>query len=136
MVFYVTSFYITIFTYLFKHFQLRRQLRQICPDPSRLALLDPDSSCSRCSQPSTSSGIAGLGGGSGPTSGSYSRLNYVKRMELMKFDGEHRERYCRVMAYNQTHGMLAVSQPSFTALVRGILKLITRTLFFPRSTIL
>ena len=38
----------------------------------------------------------------------------------MKFDGEHRERYCRVMAYNQTHGMLAVSQPSFTALVRGL----------------
>jgi len=91
--------------------KLRRQLRQICPDPSRLALLDPDSSSS---QPSTSGT-----GGSGSTSGSYSRLNYVKRMELMKFDGEHRERYCRVMAYNQTHGMLAVSQPSFTALAPG-----------------
>ena len=54
-------------------------------------------------------------------------------MELMKFDGEHRERYCRVMAYNQTHGMLAVSQPSFTALVRGLLKLISINLILRRK---
>ena len=85
-------------------FQLRRQLRQICPDPSRLALLEESS------KPSTSAG-------GGAASSSYSRLHYVKRMDLIKFDAEASERYCRVMAYNETHGMLAVSQPSFTALV-------------------
>ena len=51
---------------------------------------------------------------------SYSRLLYVKRMELIaKPDRENRERYCRVMAYNETHGMLAATQPSFTALAPG-----------------
>ena len=38
---------------------------------------------------------------------------------MTKPDYEHRERYCRVMAYNETHGMLAVTQPSFTALAPG-----------------
>ena len=51
---------------------------------------------------------------------SYSRLLYVKCLELMaKPDYERRERYCRIMAYNETHGMLAVTQPSFTALAPG-----------------
>ena len=40
-------------------------------------------------------------------------------MDLIKFDADDRSRYCRVMAYNETHGMLAVSQPSFTALMPG-----------------
>ena len=30
-----------------------------------------------------------------------------------------REKYCRLMAYNDTHMMLAVTQPSFTALAPG-----------------
>merc|ERR1712029_827634 len=62
---------------------------------------------------------ASTSGSAGSSHGSYSRLVYVKRMDLIKFDSEHRERYCRVMAYNETHGMLAVSQPSFTALAPG-----------------
>ena len=45
---------------------------------------------------------------------------HLQRLELIaKPDHEHRERYCRVMAYNDTHGMLAVTQPSFTALAPG-----------------
>ena len=41
-------------------------------------------------------------------------------MELIaKVDHEHRERYCRLMVYNETHGMLAITQPSFTALAPG-----------------
>ena len=87
--------------------KLRRQLRQICPDPGRLALLDDGSSVSGCS-----SSVPG-------SNSNFSRLHYVKRLDLIKADQEHRERYCRVMAYNDTHGMLAVSQPSFTALAPG-----------------
>jgi len=89
--------------------KLRRQLRQICPDPNRLALLED------CSQPSTS----GLGAAAGGASSSFTKLHYVKRLDLIKADPDHRERYCRIMAYNETHGMLAVSQPSFTALAPG-----------------
>ena len=45
---------------------------------------------------------------------------FFQRLELIaKPDREHRERYCRVMAYNDTHGMLAVTQPSFTSLAPG-----------------
>ena len=87
--------------------KLRRQLRQICPDPGRLALLDDGG-------PGGSSSST-----SGPSSSSVSKLHYVKRLDLIKADQDHRERYCRVMAYNETHGMLAVSQPSFTALAPG-----------------
>lgn len=54
------------------------------------------------------------------SSNTYSRLLYVKRLELIsRPDHEHRERYCRVMVYNDTHGMLAVTQPSFTSLAPG-----------------
>jgi len=70
--------------------------------------------------PETSIPQANSSNGSLGPSSSYSRLLYVKRLELIaKPDHEHRERYCRVMAYNDTHGMLAVSQPSFTALAPG-----------------
>ena len=84
--------------------KLRRQLRQICPDPNRLSLLEETSAPSTSFQANPSS---------------FTRLHYVKRMDLIKPDPDHRERYCRVMAYNETHGMLAVSQPSFTALAPG-----------------
>ena len=43
----------------------------------------------------------------------YCRLLYVKRSELIRRDALNDgqpNRYCRVMAYNETHGMLVVSQ--------------------------
>ena len=43
----------------------------------------------------------------------YSRLLYVKRSELIRRESLNEgqpNRYCRVMAYNETHGMLVVSQ--------------------------
>lgn len=46
------------------------------------------------------------------------RLVYVKRLELIK-QMENREKCCRLLAYNDTYGMLVVSQPSFTALAPG-----------------
>jgi hypothetical protein len=45
----------------------------------------------------------------------YSRLLYVKRSELIRRESLSQgqpNRYCRVMAYNETHGMLVVSQVS------------------------
>ena len=50
------------------------------------------------------------------------RLTYVKRLEILKADPSNSDpnRCCRVMAYNETYGMLVVSQPShFTALAPG-----------------
>jgi E3 ubiquitin-protein ligase RFWD3 len=49
------------------------------------------------------------------------RLNYVKRLELMRPDPNNTDanKACRVLAYNETYGMLVVSQPSFTALAPG-----------------
>lgn len=48
----------------------------------------------------------------------YSRLLYVKRSELIRRDALNEgqpNRYCRVMAYNETHGMLVVSQVTLNA---------------------
>ncbi len=50
------------------------------------------------------------------------RLTYVRKIELVRstdaFGGD-KNRCCRVMAYSDFHGMLVVSQPSFTALAPG-----------------
>lgn len=46
----------------------------------------------------------------------YCRLMYIKRCELIRRDASAATqdstsgRYCRVMAYNETHGMLVISQ--------------------------
>lgn len=53
--------------------------------------------------------------------GDEQRLVYVRRLVLLNpesVQGE-RDKYCRLMTYNDTHMMLAVSQPSFTALAPG-----------------
>lgn len=50
------------------------------------------------------------------------RLTYIKRMEILKPDPGNTDpnRCCRIMCYNETYGMLVVSQPSqFNALVPG-----------------
>ena len=50
---------------------------------------------------------------SGNPGSTYSRLLYLKRCELIRRDALQEAqptRYCRVMAYNETHGMLVVSQ--------------------------
>ena len=55
------------------------------------------------------------GGGS-----SNSRLVYVRRIELVRSDAAtDRDKYCRVLTYNEFHGMLVASQPSYTALAPG-----------------
>ena len=50
------------------------------------------------------------------------RLTHLKRLEILKPDPTNSDpnRCCRVMAYNETYGMLVVSQPShFQALAPG-----------------
>lgn len=50
------------------------------------------------------------------------KLSYVKRLEILKPDPSNTDpnRCCRVMCYNETYGMLVVSQPSqFNALAPG-----------------
>ena len=65
-------------------------------------------------------------GASLPPAGSplltYSRLLYVKRSELIRRESLSEgqpNRYCRVMAYNETHGMLVVSQVTCQAKLKA-----------------
>ena len=53
--------------------------------------------------------------------GRISRLVYVQRLQIIRPDPTNTDvnKACRVMAYNETYGMLVVSQPSFTALAPG-----------------
>jgi WD40 repeat protein len=56
------------------------------------------------------------------TEGPLTRLIYLKRLEIIRSlesSPADRDKCCRVMAYNEFHGMLIVSQPSFTALAPG-----------------
>lgn len=71
----------------------------------------------------SSSNSAG-GGGDLAHNSDQARLCYLKRLELIKTvdvgsELSSRDKYCRVMAYNDMHAMLVVSQPSFTALAPG-----------------
>ncbi|TRY73195.1 hypothetical protein TCAL_00947 [Tigriopus californicus] len=49
-------------------------------------------------------------------------LRYVKQLDIIRSildDSGSRDRYCRLMAFNEVHAMLIVTQPSFTALAPG-----------------
>lgn len=60
-------------------------------------------------------------GSSNQTNGTISRLIYVQRLQIIRPDISNSDvnKACRVVAYNEVHGMLVVSQPSFTALAPG-----------------
>ena len=60
-------------------------------------------------------------GSSNETNGTNSRLIYVQRLQIIRPENTNSDvnKACRVMAYNEVHGMLVVSQPSFTALAPG-----------------
>ena len=71
--------------------------------------------------PSTSD-LSSTSSQSQSNSGLHSRLTYLKRLEILKPDPNNSDpnRCCRLMCYNETYGMLVVSQPShFTALAPG-----------------
>lgn len=50
-------------------------------------------------------------------------MRYVKQLDIIRSilddSGGARDRYCRLMAFNEVHAMLIVTQPSFTALAPG-----------------
>ena len=47
------------------------------------------------------------------------RLTYIQRLKIIKPDVTDLNKACRVMVYNETHGMLVVSQPSSFQLAPG-----------------
>lgn len=47
------------------------------------------------------------------------KLNLLRASDLMSSTSDNSQKYCRVMTVNEFHGMLLISQPSFTALAPG-----------------
>eukprot|EP00095_Tigriopus_kingsejongensis_P004974 maker-scaffold96_size378025-snap-gene-2.35 protein:Tk04974 transcript:maker-scaffold96_size378025-snap-gene-2.35-mRNA-1 annotation:"hypothetical protein DAPPUDRAFT_300353" len=69
-------------------------------------------------------GASGPGSVSGLGQVGSRHLRYLKRLDIIRSssdgsDTHQRDKYCRLMAFNEVHAMLVVTQPSFTALAPG-----------------